>query len=220
MNRSTMHRKDPSFDLLRPSRRRILPTLCAAVWLTAAAILPAGCNPATSHNDAPLADSRLGGDFTLIDKAGKTVRYADFAGKWRMIYFGYTFCPDVCPLDVQHMMQGYHAFARAHPDLAARTVPLFISIDPDRDTPQAVGQFATAFGPELIGLTGTPDHIAAAAKAFAVFYQKRAGANPGTYLMDHSRAAYLMDADGKPIALLPVDENGKAVAAELEKWVR
>ena len=191
----------------------------AAGWLASAGILPGGCSPAANHADPPLADSRLGGDFTLADKAGKPVRYADFAGKWRVLYFGYTFCPDVCPLDMQHLMQGYHAFARAHPALAARTVPMFISIDPARDTPQAVGQFAGAFGPELVGLTGTPDQVAVAAKAFAVFYQKRPGANPGTYLMDHSRAAYLMDPDGKPVALLPVDESGKAVAAELDKWV-
>lgn len=179
-----------------------------------------GCGQHAERADPPLAGSQLGGDFTLVDKTGKTVRYADFAGKWRVLYFGYTFCPDVCPLDVQHLMQGYHAFARAHPDRAARTVPMFISIDPERDTPTAVGQFAGAFGPELIGLTGTPAQVAVAAKDFAVFYQKRPGANPGSYLMDHSRAAYLMDPNGKPVALLPVDENGKAVAAELEKWVQ
>jgi protein SCO1/2 len=219
MNRSAMHRKAPSPYHLLQRRPRVFPALFAAGWLIAASILTTACSPSAPQSEAPLADSRLGGDFTLVDKAGKPVRYADFAGKWRALYFGYTFCPDVCPLDVQHLMQGYHAFARAHPDRAARIAPLFISIDPARDTPQAVGQFAGAFGPELIGLTGTPDQVAVAAKAFAVFYQKRPGTNPGTYLMDHSRAAYLMDADGKPIALLPVDESGKAVAAELEKWV-
>jgi protein SCO1 len=184
----------------------------------------AGCGQGTPRQGAgaeapPLADTQLGGDFTLVDKTGKTVRYADFAGKWRVLYFGYTFCPDVCPLDVQRLMQGYHLYARAHPQLAARIAPMFISIDPERDTPQAVGQFAGAFGPELIGLTGNPAQVAVAAKAFAVFYQKHPGANGGTYLMDHSRAAYLMDPDGKPVALLPVDVDGKAVAAELDKWV-
>jgi protein SCO1/2 len=224
MKRSAMPRHTPPVDLLSrlPAKRgkRGFPALVAAACLIAGSLLPAGCSQPAQQAEPPLAGSQLGGDFTLIDKTGKTVRYADFAGKWRVLYFGYTFCPDVCPLDVQHLMQGYHAFARAHPDRAARTVPMFISIDPERDTPKAVGQFAAAFGPELIGLTGTPAQVAGAAKAFAVFYQKRPGANPGSYLMDHSRAAYLMDAAGKPVALLPVDENGKAVAAELEKWVQ
>ena len=187
--------------------------------LAMAGVLPTACGPAATQADAPLADSHLGGDFTLVDKTGKTVRYADFAGKWRVVYFGYTFCPDVCPLDVQHLMQGIHAVDRAHPDLATRIVPMFISIDPARDTPQAVGQFAGAFGPELIGLTGTDAQVAVAAKAFAVYYKKRPGKDANSYLMDHSRAAYLMDSAGKPVALLPADENGKAVAAELEKWV-
>jgi protein SCO1/2 len=191
----------------------------AAGWLIAASLALSGCGPAAHQADPPLAGTQLGGDFTLVDKAGKTVRSADFAGKWRIVYFGYTFCPDVCPLDVQHLMQGYHGFAHAHPDLAPQVVPLFISIDPGRDTPQAVGQFAGAFGKELIGLTGTPAQVAVAAKAYAVYYAKRDGTTPGSYLMDHSRAAYLMDPAGKPIALLSVDQDGKTVAAELEQWV-
>ena len=191
----------------------------AALALTVTLTL-GGCGQGATKPEAPLAGSSLGGPFTLVDKSGKTVHYADFAGKWRIVYFGYTFCPDICPLDLQHMMLGYHLFAKAHPQVAARVVPMFITIDPQRDTPPIVGQYAGAFGSELIGLTGTPAQIAAAAKAFAVFYQKRDGETPGAYLMDHSRAAYLMDPDGKPIALLPVDQDGKAVAAELETWVQ
>jgi protein SCO1/2 len=219
MKRSAMHPVVPTSPPPRERRKGVFPPLFAAASLIAASLCLAACGPAGQRAEPPLAGSQIGGDFTLVDKTGKTVRYADFAGKWRILYFGYTFCPDVCPLDVQHLMQGYHAFARAHPDLAARIVPMFISIDPGRDTPQAVGQFAGAFGPELVGLTGSPAQIAVAAKDFAVYYQKRPGANPGNYLMDHSRAAYLMDPDGKPVALLPVDEDGHAVAVELEKWV-
>ena len=226
MKRSAMPRPLP--PVVRPTpphvkrERRVFPALLAAIGLVAGSVGLTSCSKVTDRSDAPLAGSQLGGDFTLIDKTGKTVRYADFAGKWRILYFGYTFCPDVCPLDVQHLMQGFHAFGRAHPDLAAHTVPMFVSIDPGRDTPQAVGQFAAAFGPELVGLTGTPAQVAVAAKAFAVYYQQRpagsGGAN-GAYLVDHSRAAYLMAPDGTPVALLPVDENGPAVAAELEKWL-
>ena len=192
----------------------MLAALCAAALLALG-----GCNAAPAE-EPPLAGATIGGDFTLMDKLGKPVRAADFAGRYRVVYFGYTFCPDVCPLDVQHLMQGYHAFAKVQPALAAKVAPMFITIDPARDTPKIVGEFAANFGPELIGLTGTDAQIAAVAKSYAVFYQKGKEASPGAYLMDHSRAAFLMGPDGKPIAVLPVEEDGKAVAAELAKWVQ
>lgn len=169
--------------------------------------------------EPPLAGAAIGGDFIALDKAGKTVRYSDFAGKWRIVYFGYSFCPDVCPLDLQHLMQGYHAFAKGNPALGKDLQPIFVTIDPERDTPQKVGEYAANFGPELIGLSGTPAQIATAAGAWKVYYAKREGKTPGSYLMDHSRAAYLMDRAGKPVALLPSDKDGPAVAAELTRWV-
>ncbi|MEO0033827.1 MAG: hypothetical protein RIS94_3585 [Pseudomonadota bacterium] len=208
MNRRAMS----PFSTFRPLRTALL---------AAALVALSACGKGSAPTDEPpLAGAAIGGDFTLVDKAGKTVRAADFAGHYRVMYFGYTFCPDVCPLDVQHLMQGYHLFAKAHPDLAAKVRPIFVSIDPARDTPAKVGEFAAAFGPELLGLTGSADQVASAAKAFAVYYQKRDGASPDAYLMDHSRAAYLMDPQGHPMALLPVEKDGKAVAADLEKWVR
>jgi protein SCO1/2 len=147
------------------------------------------------------------------------VRWSDFAGKWRIVYFGYTFCPDACPLDVQTMMQGYNRFAKDHQALADQIRPIFITIDPARDTPARVGEFAAAFSPKLIGLTGTQEQIDAAAKEFVVYYAK-GKQTPGGYLMDHSRNAYLFDPAGKPVALLPIDKGPDAVAAELAKWVR
>ena len=216
MNRHAMDH--PSF--LPIIARKCLSALALATALT----LPlAACNNAAPASDAPLAGAQLGGDFTLVNEAGKTVHAADFAGKYTVFYFGYTYCPDVCPLDTANLMQGYHAFAKAHPDKAARLVPIFVSIDPARDTPQVLAQFTGNFGKELVGLTGSADQIAAVAKEFAVYYQKRAapkGAAPQAYLKDHRRAAYLMGPDGKPIALLPVEQNGEAVAAELARWVR
>lgn len=215
MNRHAMDH--PSF--LPFIARKCLSGLALALALT----LPlAACGPAAPSSEAPLAGAQLGGDFTLTDESGKTVHASDYAGKYTVFYFGYTYCPDVCPLDAANLMQGYHAFAKAHPDQAARLVPIFVSIDPARDTPKVLAQFTGNFGKELVGLTGTPDQIAAVAKEFAVYYAKRnapKGAPPEAYLMDHSRAAYLMGPDGKPIALLPVEQNGPAVAAELARWV-
>ena len=150
------------------------------------------------------------------------MRWSDFDGRYRMIYFGYAYCPDICPYDVQQMMKGYNRFKEAEPELAAQVQPIFVTIDPERDTPAVVGEFTRAFSSDLLGLTGTPEQVAKAAKAFAVYYNKGEDAGDGSYLMDHSRAAYLMGRDGKPIALLPVEvqDKGEAVAAELAKWVR
>jgi len=179
----------------------------------------AACNSAPAE-PPPLAGAKIGGPFTLADKDGKTVEWADFAGKWRIVYFGYTYCPDACPLDVGIMMRGFGKFAETDAKLAADVQPIFITTDPARDTPARVGEFAAAFGPRLRGLTGTPEQIAAAAKAFLAYYARGKGTPGGGYLMDHSRIAYLMDRDGKPVAMLPVDKGPDAVAAELAKWVR
>jgi protein SCO1 len=178
---------------------------------------------ACSSEPPPLEGAKIGGPFTLVDKTGKQVHWSDFAGQYRIVYFGYTFCPDACPMDVQATMAGFRTFEQAHPVLAKRVQPMFISIDPARDTPQAVGEFAAAFHPRLLGLTGTPEQVDVAARAFAVYYAK-GEESEGGYLMDHSRTAYLMGPQGEPIALLPVDkeppkEAAAAVAAELEKWV-
>lgn len=191
--------------------------LLAAITLTLA--LTACGDPAPDQRASPpLEGATIGGPFTLIDKDGKTVRWDDFAGKYRIVYFGYTFCPDACPMDVAAMMQGFSRLEKAEPELAKRIQPIFISIDPARDTPQVVGEFAAAFSPRLIGLTGTPDQVKAAAKAFSAYYAK-GKESAGGYLMDHSRIAYLMGPKGEPLAMLPVDKGAPEVAVELAKWV-
>lgn len=193
---------------------RLASTVLAAVLFAISACSPGGGEAV----QPPLAGAKIGGDFSLIDKAGKPVRFHDFAGKYRIVYFGFTFCPDACPLDMQKLIQGYAKFAKAEPKVAARVQPLFISIDPARDTPQAVGEFAAAFSPRVIGLTGSEAQVAEAAKMFAVYYRKGEASADGGYLMDHSRIAYLMDPAGKPLALLPVDQGADAVATDLARW--
>ena len=187
--------------------------LAAALSLALAA-----CNAAPSETP-PLAGSTIGGAFTLADKNSKPVRWADFAGKYRMVYFGYSFCPAACPTDVAVMMRGFARFDKASPALGAKIQPIFISIDPARDTPAVVGEFSAAFSPRLLGLTGTEAQVAAAAKGFGVYYAKGTQ-SAGGYLMDHTRYAYLMGPQGEPIAMLPVDKGADAVAAELSKWVK
>jgi protein SCO1 len=192
-----------------------------------AVLLLAACSP-IAPEEPPLKGATIGGPFALTDQRGRTVSDADFAGKYRLIYFGYSFCPDVCPVDLQKLMQGLSQFEKADAERGATVAPIFISIDPARDTPAALGPFVARYHPRLLGLTGSETAIASAAKAFLVTYKKQAGSAPDRYLMAHTQLAYLMGPQGEPIALLPIDDvstpadEGAAslVAAELDRWVR
>lgn len=178
-----------------------------------------GDSSSGGNTGTPLAGAAIGGPFTLTDSSGKTVHWSDFAGKYRIVYFGYTYCPDVCPTDMQRLMQGFASYKKERPALAAQIVPMFISVDPERDTPKVVGEFTHAFSDDLLGLTGTPEQVAAAAKEFAIYYEKGKPNAEGGYLVNHSTQAYLMGRKGEPIALVPIDQGPKAVTASLEKWV-
>jgi len=193
--------------------------------LTLASLLAACQNQSAAAPAGPSTDgvdlrgAAIGGPFELIDKTGKTVRWSDFAGQYRLVYFGYAYCPDVCPTDVQRFTQGMKIFARENPELAKKVQPIFITVDPERDTPEKVGEFAAAFSPDLIGLTGTPEQVEAAKQAFKVFSRKGAVQPAGGYLVDHTNITYLFDPAGKPLGALPTDKGPEAVAAELERWV-
>ena len=201
----------------------------SSLLLLTAAML-AGCNaPADAPaGDPPLAGAKIGGPFTLTDQDGKTVRDTDFAGKYRLVYFGYSYCPDICPVDLQKLMRGLSLFEKAAPDRGAKVQPLFVTIDPARDTPAALGPFVARYHPRLLGLTGTPEQIAAVAKEYVVVYNKVEGSAPDRYLMAHTQIAFLMGPDDKPLAMLPVDDPTTdpdegapdKVAAELAKWVK
>lgn len=200
-------------------RAMIKPKLLFAIALSA--VLPAAltaCGPAAAPPaqivGTAIDGAAIGGPFELTDKDGKSVKWDDFAGKYRIVYFGYTFCPDACPMDMGILMNGFAKFEKSHPALAAKVQPIFITIDPARDTPARVGEFAAAFNPRLIGLTGTQAQIDVAVKAFKAV-AARGEDTTGGYLMDHSRMAYLMDPAGKPIEALPVDKDADAVAADL-----
>jgi protein SCO1/2 len=158
--------------------------------------------------------SLVGGPFALEDGAGKPVSDRDFRGKYMLVYFGYTFCPDVCPTTLNEVADALeHLGAKAN-DLQ----PIFITVDPKRDTPAVVKQYTAAFSPKLIGLTGTPEQIAAVAKAYRVYYaEHRTGPGPNDYSMDHSSILYLMGPDGKFVAPVRADESGKDMAADLNK---
>ncbi len=186
------------------------------------ALLLAACSPAAQQTNAtepPLAGAAIGGPFTLIDSTGKQVRWSDFDGKYRIVYFGYTYCPDVCPFDVQKIMQGFAQFKQAKPELAAQVQPIFISVDPARDTPAKVGEFTKAFSDDLLGLTGSQEQVKEAADAFKVYFEKGETSPDGGYFVNHTNMTYLMGRKGEPIALLPTDKTPDAVADELARWI-
>jgi protein SCO1/2 len=192
--------------------------------ITAAALLAlAGCGGGGSGKQAaepPLAGARIGGPFTLVNQDGRTVTERDYDGRYRLIYFGYTFCPDVCPNTLQKLMKAFQSFASKAPDRAAKVQPIFITIDPARDTPAVMKQYVNAFDPRLVGLTGTPAQVAAVSKEFAVFSQKVESKGSSDYLMDHSSVPMLFGPKGEPIALLTTsDQSSDQLAAELDKWV-
>ena len=193
---------------------QILATLLASLALGLSA-----CSGGAPADKPPLADAAIGGPFTLVDKDGRTVTDRSFPGKYLVVYFGYTYCPDACPADVSVLARGLKALEQSHPDKLERIQPLFITIDPQRDTPARVGEFAAAFSPRLIGLTGAPEQIAKVAKEYGAYYARNPDSKGSDYLMDHTRIAYLIGPDGKPITMLPVDKGPDAVAAELARWV-
>ena len=194
--------------------------LAALTAFTVAIVAFSSCSPAEPEAPPPLAGAAIGGPFELTSESGETVAWSDFDGQYRTVYFGYAYCPDVCPTDTQRAMAGLDLFEDAEPDLAAQVQPLFVTIDPERDTPEVLAEFTANFHPRLVGLTGDPETIEEVAKSFAVFYARGEDAPGGGYLMDHSNVTYLFGPEGEPIATLPTDQGPEAVAEELAKWVR
>ena len=184
-----------------------------------AAMTLSACHRAPAEKP-PLEGAAIGGDFTLTDQDGKPFSSAALRGKYRIVYFGYTFCPDVCPVDARNIGLGLSAVEKSDPALGAKIVPIFISVDPARDTPDVLKSFVANFHPRMIGLTGSAAAIDAVAKEYAVYYKKGELTPGGGYMVDHARATYLMDPEGKPLALLPQDQSPEAIAAEIKRWVK
>jgi protein SCO1 len=155
----------------------------------------------------------IGGPFTLTDQTGKAVTDQTYKGKWLLVFFGFTFCPDVCPTTLNQVAQ---VMDRLGP-LASQVQPLFITIDPARDTPAVLAQYTAAFDPRIVGLTGTPEEIAAAAKAYRVYYAK---VDQGSdYTMDHSAILYVMRPDGRYEAFFSADAKADDMTAKLKSWI-
>ena len=133
----------------------------------------------------------IGGPFTMTDHTGATVTDAEVIDGLTLVYFGYTFCPDVCPFDTANMAQATEILE----ERGIEATPVFVTVDPARDTPEALSDFVGALHPRMVGLTGTPEQTQAIAKAYKAYYARQ-GDDPEVYLMDHSTFTYLMAPDG------------------------
>jgi len=169
-----------------------------------------------AHQPLSLATAPVGGDFTLQSADGP-VSLKDLRGKVVLVYFGYTFCPDICPTSLVFTAQGLN---QLNPDELARTRMLFISVDPARDTLEKLKEYGAFFHPNIIGLTGSAQEIAAVAKSYGASYSRQNTGSAGGYVVDHSAATYVVDPSGKMVATLqhgtPPAEVAKTIRAAMQ----
>jgi protein SCO1 len=158
----------------------------------------------------------IGGPFTLSTPDGTTVTDQTYRGKWLLVYFGYTFCPNSCPTTLLEVAM---ALKKLGPD-AAQVQPLFITVDPQRDTPKVMRQYIESFDPRIVGLTGTPQQIAAAAQEYGAYYLRHpTGPGPDDYVMDHSTYLYVMDPLGKFVRAFDPDTSDDRIADALRTLI-
>lgn len=155
----------------------------------------------------------VGGPFTLVDQHGAVVTEQDFAGRYMLIYFGYTYCPDFCPMSLSNMSQ---ALDLLPPEQAEQVVPILITIDPERDTVEQLAEYAPLFHPRLVALTGSLEQVKEAAKAYRVYFSKADNGDPDAYLMDHSTFIYLMGPDGAYVRHFSHSATPEEIAAGIE----
>lgn len=173
----------------------------------------------SARADTVFPPNLFGGPFSLTDERGNTVTSSDFQGQFMLIYFGYTFCPDICPGDLSRLAT---ALDDTPPGIIDKVQPIFITVDPERDTPDIAGPYAAAFHPKFLGLSGDPDAVKQAVIAYRVHRAKvfPEGAAPEDYLVSHSPNAYLMGPDGGFLTLFPHDSAPSAIAAAITTYVQ
>jgi protein SCO1 len=156
--------------------------------------------------------TKIGGPFTLVDDTGVQVSEADLKGKSTVMYFGYTFCPEVCPTTLTDLVQWMQMIGRD----ADRLNYVFVTVDPERDTPKVMHDYVSAFDPRIRGLTGTSEQIAKVTKEYGVYY-KRIPTSDGGYVMDHSAVLYMMDPNVRFVGVIPYQEDTAKAVAKLKK---
>ncbi|MBM3560937.1 MAG: SCO family protein [Alphaproteobacteria bacterium] len=184
--------------------------LVIATWL----VLHSRQGPVVPENIGGVVSAvEIGGPFELVEHTGRTVTDADFRGRWMLIYFGYTYCPDVCPTELANMAVALDMLG----DAAARVVPMLITVDPGRDTPAVLAEYVPLFGERIVGLTGARAQIDAAMKAYRVYAARTESPAHTDYLMDHSSYVYLMGSDGKFVAMFRYRTDPAEIATTIRR---
>ena len=174
--------------------------------------------PTSAAPEATAQDPVITSEFELVDQTGKTVRDEDFEGKWQLVFFGFTSCPDICPTTLANITAALEELGPA----AGKLQPLLVTVDPERDTPPVLKEYLAAFDPRILGLTGAPDQVEKALRSFRVYASKRP-LDGGDYTMDHSAFIYLMDPAGHYAAHFspqePVEEMVGKIRAKVDAGV-
>jgi protein SCO1/2 len=190
----------------------LVPYIVLATVIFTAALWQAGDEMASRQRTVGIAD--VGGPFVLTDQDGAARTQADYRGRYMLIYFGYTYCPDVCPLSLGVMNDALDKMGSK----ARAVTPIFITVDPARDTPKVLKTYVAAFGKNWVGLTGDAAAIATVTKEYRVYF-KRQPLKDGGYAMDHSSTIYLMGPDGRFITHYDESMGPDALAQDLKKRV-
>lgn len=189
-----------------------------ALILLALAVLLilAGCGGSYQYHGLLLDSPKPATDFTLTDASGQPISLSDFRGKLVVLYFGYTFCPDVCPTTLNDVAKAMKELGSKAEDVQF----IMISVDPERDTPQRLAEYVAYFDPRFIGLTGSPEEVAAVATPFGIFYQKHEGTAATGYLVDHTASLTVIDQDGHVRLVLPFGTAPQDIADDLAHLLR
>lgn len=194
------------------SARRSLGMALAALALLAACDRAPGGGPALQFKGVDITGAEYGRQLALPDQDGKPRTLADFKGKVTVVFFGYTQCPDVCPTTMAELAQVKKALGAD----GERIQGVFVTVDPERDTPQLLKAYVQGFDPSFVALRGTPEQTQAAAKEFKVFYAKVPGKTEGAYTMDHTAGSYVFDAQGRLRLFVRYGGPTEALAADLK----
>jgi protein SCO1/2 len=198
-----------------PPRFALLAIAFAGVLVIAAGVLLALALRETPRGAAGTAlASAIGGQFQLIDQNGKPFSDANLKGKWHLIFFGYTHCPDACPTALNEMSLALDRLGIKRDEVGV----VFITVDPERDTPDVLKSYVQSFDAPIVALTGSPEAVAQAAKAYRVFYAKHPRAD-GDYDMDHSAVIYVMNPEGRFTATFTPDSSADAIVQRLQKLI-
>ncbi len=183
------------------------------VLLLCLALLLGACSPPAKFNATPLSGSDWGRDFALTDHNGQPRRLGDFKGRAVVMFFGYTQCPDVCPITMASMRELMNTLGAE----AAKVQVLFVTVDPERDTPQLLAQYVPAFHPSFLGLYGDAAATATVAGEFRIFHRKQAGSGPANYTVDHTAGSYVFDPKGRLRLYLRHGETPERMAQDLRR---